>query len=173
MNSSRKLHEMMTSSKQAKKPWVSHHQRRRRFWALIMWLCSAGVQTIRMVPIRSILLRWTVWQTSTSRKRGNRTRSFMNLFVSSFAYFIEDYFFPSISVRVLHRQPWPCWLYHWQGWPRCSRAVFFGYPKWGGLPVYNQGFAFIRYRIFYQWRSWLTIPHVFAELRYGCWWVSS
>ena len=48
MNSSRKLHEMMTSSKQAKKPWVSHHQRRRRFWALIMWLCSAGVQTIRM-----------------------------------------------------------------------------------------------------------------------------
>ena len=97
MNSSRKLHEMMTSSKQAKKPWVSHHQRRRRFWALIMWLCSAGVQTIRMVPIRSILLRWTVWQTSTSWKRGNRTRRFMNLFVSSFAYFIEDYFFPSFN----------------------------------------------------------------------------
>ena len=92
MNSSRKLNEMTTSSKQAKKPWVSHHQRRGRFWALIMWLCSAGVQTIRMVPIRSILLRWSIWQTSTSRKRGNRTRSFMNLFVSSFAYFIEDYF---------------------------------------------------------------------------------
>ena len=75
MNSSRKLHEMTPTAKQAKKPWVGHHQRR-RFWALFMWLCSAGMQTILIVSIRSILLRWTVWKTSISRKRGNRTSSF-------------------------------------------------------------------------------------------------
>ena len=86
MNSSRKLQEMTPREKQAKKPWIGHHQRR-QFWA--------GVQTIRKVPIRSKW--WTVWQTSTSRKRGNGTRSFMSLFVSFFAYFTEDYFSPRID----------------------------------------------------------------------------
>ena len=85
---------------------------------------------------------------------------FFSMFESS-EYSIKYLFKYSNNIRSDYQRNAPATLavltLPLAGMTKMFSSSLFGYPKWGGLPVYNQGFACIRNRIFYQWRSWLTI----------------
>ena len=102
-----------------------------QFWALSMWLCRGGVKKIQTARSRSLWWKKSrlPLQTSAARKRGNMTRSFMDLFISFLAYFIENNFFLQHNwIQCAFctgklRQRWQCWPC--KGRSQCCQPAFF------------------------------------------------